>query len=110
MRRWRHFLGGSLFVGALLALTVTLTACGDDLYASCDLEAGSLCADPESNVSCVEEQNLQCETQICARFKGSQPFCTTTCESDGDCVAGKCRQFPFGSNTSYCVEDVDIEE
>jgi hypothetical protein len=108
MQQWRHFFGGSLFFGALLALAVTLTACGDDLYASCDLEEGSLCGDPEASVSCVEEQNLQCDTQICARFKGSQAFCTTTCQSDGDCVAGKCRQFPFGSETSYCVEETDV--
>lgn len=107
MQRWRHFLGGSLLVGALLALAVTLTACGDDLYASCDLEPGSRCGTPDANVSCVEEQNLQCDTRICARYKGSEPFCTTTCQSDGDCVAGKCIQFPFGSGTSYCVEETD---
>ncbi len=108
MQRWRHFLGGSLLVAALLALAVSLAACTNDLYASCDLEQGSLCADPQANVSCVEEQNLQCDTQICARYKGSKPFCTTTCQTDGDCVAGKCREFPFGSNTKYCVEDSDV--
>lgn len=107
MHRRRQFLGVSLFCGALLALALSLTGCSDDLYASCELEPGSDCAEDE-NVSCVERQNLQCETQVCARFKGSEPFCTTTCEVDGDCVAGVCREVVFGDSTKYCVEETDV--
>jgi hypothetical protein len=108
MQRWRQIWGGALLFGATLALAVALLGCGDDLYASCSLESGTNCADREDDVSCVEEQNVQCETQVCARYKGSKPYCTTTCSSDGDCTGGKCRQFPFGSQSSYCVEDTDV--
>ena len=106
MQRWRDLLGVFLSLIAVLALGVALAGCGDDMYAGCSLEKGTLCADGE-NVSCVEEQNLQCETQVCARYKGSNAYCTTTCESDGDCVAGTCHQFPLGSDTKYCVENTD---
>lgn len=107
MQRLRHNWGSMLLMGVAIALLFGASACTDDLYASCSLEAGTRCEDPESNVSCVEEQNLQCETQICGRFKGSQPFCTTTCEVDGDCTAGVCRSFPFGTTSRYCVEETD---
>jgi hypothetical protein len=109
MQRRRHIWGSTLLLGAILAAAMSLSACSNDLYASCTLEEGTACtsAKPGVSVSCVEEQNLQCETQICARYKGSEPFCTTTCEVDGDCVAGVCRTFPFGSTTGYCVEETD---
>ena len=109
MQRLRRNWGSSLLVGAALALLLGASACTDDLYASCSLEAGSRCEDPsQTNISCVEEQNLQCETQVCARYEGSDPYCTTTCEVDDDCTAGVCRIFsPFGSSTGYCVEETD---
>lgn len=107
MQQWRRFLGGLFCLVATAMLVLAIGGCSDDLYASCSI--GTNCGgDDEEAVSCVEEQNLQCETQVCARYKGSDAFCTTTCQEDGDCAAGKCRQFPFGSETSYCVEDTDV--
>lgn len=86
-----------------------LSGCTDDLYASCELEPGSRCAGSSESemMSCTEEQNLQCETKICARFEGSEPYCTQTCEVDGDCVGGVCREFPFKSGKRHCVESTD---
>ncbi len=106
MQRWRHISGGLFLLAAVFALALTLSGCGDDLYASCSMD--SRCGNDEDSVSCVEEQNLQCETQICARYKGSDAFCTVTCQSDGDCIAGKCRQVVFGSDTRYCIEETDV--
>lgn len=105
MERWRHLVGPHLFIGALVALLVLLSGCADDMYAECQLSQD--CTSEGGEVSCVEEQALQCETRICAVYRDSTAFCTVKCQSDGDCVAGQCKEFPFGMGTKYCVEDTD---
>lgn len=108
MQSLRRNWGSALLAGAALALLFGVSACTDDLYASCSLEPNSRCENPEeTGISCVEEQNLQCETQVCARYVGSQPFCTTSCEVDGDCPGGFCRTFGLDASVRYCVEETD---
>lgn len=108
MQRLRRNWGSSLLVGAALALLLGASACTDDLYASCSLERDR-CGDPGAEtLSCAEKNNLQCETQVCARYEGSEPYCTVACEDDGDCTAGVCRVFNFSdSSSAYCVEETD---
>lgn len=114
MQRWHHSWKRVLLLGAVLALGLGAAGCSNDLYASCELERGTPCAaqgEGGQKVSCVETQNLQCDTKICARYEGSEPYCTISCEVDGDCTAGVCRTFsPFdksGNPVRYCVEDTD---
>lgn len=95
-------------IGALVVCLVLLWGCSDELYVRCDLEEGSECRTGQ-NVSCVETQNFQCKHRVCARYQGSEPFCTRPCESDADCSSGSCESFPFQAGTKYCVERTDIQ-
>lgn len=108
--KWRGALWGLGFV-----LTLGFGAgCGDDLYASCELDANSednfvrQCAQGEDQRSCAVESYLQCDTRICGRFEGSSAFCTIACQSDADCPGGQCREFVLQSGRSYCVRNEDI--
>lgn len=108
MQSLRRNWGSALLAGAALALLLGASGCTDDLYASCSLEPNSRCENPdETGISCVEDQNLQCETQVCARYQGSAPFCTTTCEVNGDCAAGVCVPFGLDQTVRHCVEETD---
>lgn len=96
-------------LAAIAVLAVGLTGCADDLYAPCDLDPADVdpvtraCATEAS--SCAIENYPQCDTTICGRFEGSEPFCTQTCASDSDCPAGVCAQFTVGVSTRYCVDE-----
>ena len=83
-----------------------------DLYAPCDLDPNSasqqtrVCAQDDTEYSCVVSNYLQCETRSCARFEGSATFCTLPCVNDSDCApGGSCIEFVIQSGQSYCVED-----
>ena len=83
-----------------------------DLYAPCDLDANSSnpqtrrCAQEGTEYSCAISNYLQCETRTCARFEGSDAFCTLPCGTDDDCApGGKCIEFIIQSGDKYCVED-----
>ena len=88
-------------------LAIGLVGCSDDLYSECNPEK-SLGCDEDAN-SCVAEPDFQCETRVCAKYKGSQPFCTKQCESDGDCEGGACKSFVLGSEEKYCVESGKVK-
>lgn len=106
MQRWCRFWGGLWLVP--IAMCFLLVGCADDMYSSCTVDEGSACASDSESVSCVEDDNSDCDSQVCARYQGSDPFCTTPCSSDGDCVAGECIRIELqGSSTKYCVEDQD---
>ena len=100
---------GLLLTGLFMA-TLLVTACGNDLYADCELDANSpdqltaACA-REGQQSCVIENFIQCDTRVCARFKGSSPFCSTACASDADCPNGACEEIVFQSGSRYCVSN-----
>ncbi len=115
-RQKRNWLG--LMVSGILALAslVIFTGCADDLYASCNLASDSqdaavrFCGSDEGGTdkSCVVENQAQCDTLICGRFNGSDPFCTKRCSSDADCPAGICTEFVFQSGVNYCVEEARL--
>ena len=103
MQQRRHFVSFIMVAGALLALCLSITGCGeDDLYASCSLAETNECSNKE-RASCVEKNNTQCQTNVCAKYRGSPGFCTVTCTSDADCMDGACEQFVLLDDTSYCV-------
>ncbi len=89
-----------------------LIGCADDLYGECQLpeteDGDSLEAcereDESRAVSCVVEQQTECDTGACGQYQDSAPFCTMRCESDEDCGAGECLEFVFQSEYRYCVQ------
>lgn len=105
---WLVLLLGIAFVGS---------ACNDDLYASCVLDATSpdpavaSCGSNDGpSRSCVVENYVSCETRACGRFGGSDPFCTRTCGTDADCDGGRCVEFVFQSGVNYCVEEAILNQ
>ena len=113
----RNWVGG-LFCAALATVSLLImVGCADDLYAPCQLDpnsnddAVSNCgADTGSeDKSCVVENQVQCDTRVCGRFSGSDPFCTKRCTEDGDCPGGLCVEFVFQTGDKYCVENALVE-
>jgi hypothetical protein len=100
MRGWMWSVGLLVLVG---------TGCNDDLYVSCEFSANDPqaleCGADNAEYSCAIENSLQCDTRVCARYEGSDGFCTKACAADADCGAsGTCREFVFQSGKKYCVE------
>lgn len=108
---------GLMVTGVMCAVSLILLAgCADDLYAPCTLDPSSpdpaiqLCGDRSQDLSCAVDNYVQCDTRVCARFSGSEPFCTKRCTDDSDCPAGRCLEFPFQSQKKYCVENVVVDQ
>lgn len=101
-----------LLVILLMILALAIAGCADDLYGQCTIDTDdrllSECANSDS-ASCIVEEQLECQTRICGKYRGSTPFCTVECTSDGDCPSGECREFVFQSGRNHCVADVDIQ-
>jgi hypothetical protein len=81
---------GLMVTGVMCAVSLILLAgCADDLYAPCTLDPSSpdpaiqLCGDRSQDLSCAVDNYVQCDTRVCARFSGSEPFCTKRCTDDG---------------------------
>ena len=94
-----------------IALTCGVGCTETDLYAPCDLDPNSasqqtrVCAQEGTEFSCVISNYLQCETRHCAKFEGSETFCTQPCTADADCApGGECIEFVIQSGQRYCVE------
>lgn len=91
--------------------SLLLVGCADDLYGECTISSGDggeldQCLDTSQSVSCVVTGQLECSTGVCGKYQGSNPFCTTPCQDDGDCPSGQCRQFVLRvEGTSHCVAD-----
>ena len=96
----------------LLALgaSLALLACGDDFGTSCSLpdseevEAACEGSGPDASASCVVENIIQCDSRICAVYRGSNGFCTKECETNDDCPGDAfCEEFVVGTKRKYCV-------
>lgn len=99
-------------VAGWLVLCAMASGCGPDVYATCDLDPASEevfqreCARNDIERSCAVENFVQCDTRVCARYNGSQPFCTSRCTSDADCgEGGRCEEFVLQTGQKYCVND-----
>jgi hypothetical protein len=92
-------------------VSVVASGCSGDLYGQCQIDEDDAllieCAN-STTASCIVEEQLECETRICGKYQGSAPFCTIECSSDGDCPSGRCREFVFQSNRSFCVAEIDL--
>lgn len=116
MARWPVVAGRGLGLLMLLAAVFALSGCNDDLYAACTISPDSstltqcVASGSTNQSSCVVEQQLQCDTRICGKYQGSDPFCTVKCVSDDDCSGGVCREFVFQSGARYCVELHNIQD
>jgi len=96
----------------LFSLLLITTGCSSEPgYTACYLDAASTneavatCGAAPGTVSCVVTDQIQCESRICARYQGSEPFCTSTCQTDSDCDQGECREFVLGTGAKYCTEE-----
>ena len=112
MQQWSRRLGLAVTIGLACGSMSLLVGCADDLYGTCDLDPNSpdpavaTCGqDDGPERGCVVENQLQCDTRTCARYQGSEPFCTKSCSDDGDCPGGFCAEFVFQSGRRYCASD-----
>lgn len=106
MHRGVESRGGMWWAPLALVVSLLLVAgCGDDTYSECSVDQDSRCASEDDSVSCVEDDNTQCDSQICARYNGSDAFCTVSCTSDDDCMDGECVRIELGDSGKYCVEE-----
>ncbi|MEO1272702.1 MAG: hypothetical protein AAFX99_31835 [Myxococcota bacterium] len=107
-----------LIVALILAAALS-AACGDDFGTQCTLPANDVVEqvcegeqsvsmdgqDESSSASCVVENIIECDSRLCARYRGSTPFCTLQCSSDSDCPGSAfCTEFVIGTGKSYCVK------
>ena len=107
--------GSLLLFSALLALLFAF-GCGDDFGTECTLpanptikeacEASSSTEERSSaSASCVVENIIECDSRVCARYRGSTPFCTLSCSSDADCPGSAfCAEFVIGTGKRFCVK------
>ncbi len=95
----------------LFLMGFAMSGCADDMYGECSISPDPgdtlercLGDDGSSQKSCVVAGEIECQTGACARYRSSDFFCTSSCESDGDCPSGVCREFTLHQGT-YCVAD-----
>ncbi len=107
-----------LFLLGLLAMGLAASGCGDDFGTECSLpdndavraacrSAVDETTNEEEQSSCVVENIVECDARICARYRGSQPFCTVRCDgpSDTSCPQSAfCAEFVIGTGNYYCVK------
>ncbi len=98
VRRFRPLM---VAIGLALVTAIGTAGCSGDLYTKCNPGENLNCEDGKN---CVSEPNFQCDTRVCAKYQGSQPFCTQSCQSDGECPDGECRKFVLGNEQTYCVD------
>ena len=111
----------------LLSLVVcaACVACegGAEQFISCKLDPKiedlGLCTDDveaasNTSESCVISDHPQCPEGVCLSWAGSEPFCTGSCQTDGDggsdCPTGSiCRGYGLDADGTasarYCVQD-----
>lgn len=119
MRTTTTWLSQTTTLVALVALaTLALAGCGDDFGTECSLPDNdavrAACsgdsdtdARESSTASCVVENIIECDSRVCARYRGSQAFCTVRCdgEEDKSCPQSAfCAEFVIGSGQFYCVK------
>ena len=102
-------------LAGVFVLALWFSGCTDDLYAACTIDPDhpelSACAESgNAQASCVVEEQLQCETRTCARYQGSEPFCTVECSSDADCPSGVCREFVMLTGVRHCAANTVAQQ
>lgn len=82
----------------------------DPLYIDCPMSDAikKACQEQQATtqLTCVVEKHPFCNEAICAMWKGSDPFCSRNCASDGDCPGGSSCQ-PY-LDLKFCVENTVV--
>ncbi|TVQ98140.1 MAG: hypothetical protein EA398_13630 [Deltaproteobacteria bacterium] len=93
-------------IGSLLLLTV---GCSDDFGTACELpdtpaiqQQCTTSEGEQSRPTCVFELSPECNSNICAVYEGSRPFCSVPCQASSDCP-GDAFCDEADSGTRYCV-------
>ncbi len=108
---------------ALLALVTALLfgACADDYGESCSLpdsaqvqtfcEAAENDDDGARSATCVFTNSPSCDSRICARYIGSEDFCTIECDPEqaGDCPGDSFCQVVPSRGLAFCVPQEILE-
>ncbi len=100
----------SLAVLFAMVVGLGMVGCGDDLYGECTIDSSEHCEQrggEDSSVYCAVNPHPECASGTCARYDDSAPFCTSTCETDGDCPNGECRELVM-HEPRYCVSESDL--
>ncbi len=98
---------GLLLLGCAAALGLESCA-DDDLFTDCPFSESieEVCEAQASTTdfTCVVEDHPFCTEKICARYKGSETFCTRACTTDTDCPGvSTCETAPT-LGVSFCVQ------
>ncbi|MFT4703078.1 MAG: hypothetical protein ACI81R_000767 [Bradymonadia bacterium] len=112
----------TLPLAALLLVTVFVAGCEDDFAEPCSMPdtalVEALCdsgttGDSSTRATCVFRNNAQCSSRVCARYLGSEDFCSASCDVEPDdpqsnCPSGaQCRAAADGQG--FCVPSDIIE-
>lgn len=115
LRRRFASAGPLLATGAMMLVAPALGACAeDDLFSDCPLsnsiqetcESGQASTD----LTCVVAEHPFCNEKICARYKGSAPFCSRSCSGDADCPGGSGCATVEKLGLSFCVQDALLDD
>ncbi len=97
----------TIAVGLLLA-ALALTACDEeDFFMECPLSESIIevceAQSDATTLTCVVERHPMCDERVCAKWQGSDAFCSRVCTADEECPAGSTCQgyLDFG----FCVPD-----
>lgn len=97
------------FLLSIVGFAALVAACSDDFGTACELPdtpaIQSRCSTTEgsdSRPTCVFALSADCNSNICAVYEGSRPFCSKSCQTDSDCPAeARCETSP--DDVRYCV-------
>jgi len=99
-------------IAAMSMLALVAGACSDDFGRTCELPPlirdNCHSSSQETMLECVMNDNLSCESRICAVYQNSDPFCTLSCVTSSDCPEGAscvCFFFHDQEGSRYCVPD-----
>ncbi|MFO0744101.1 MAG: hypothetical protein U1F43_00310 [Myxococcota bacterium] len=99
----------SVLTGVFFALVATASACDDkeDFFHDCPLSQTIItaCAEEQENadITCAVKAHPMCDEGVCAKFRGSESFCSRVCSETVACPTGSSCQ-PY-LDYAFCVPD-----
>lgn len=96
-------------LGLVLATFATASACDEpaELFHDCPLSQTLLTACAENSddaeITCAVKQHPMCEQDVCAKWQGSDSFCSKLCTQPSDCPTGSSCE-PY-LDYAFCVPD-----
>ena len=81
-----------MLIAAIVSLAAVAGCEEEEFFRSCPLSATIIEAceieSTSTTLTCVVAQHPICDEQICAKWEGSESFCSRTCLADTDCPSG----------------------